>query len=574
MRLFVSYAREDSRWFQEKPDTYNLIPWLQTALQRDEVEIWHDEGDLWGGDPWLAKIKEAIDGSQIALLLLSEAFFSSDVIQRTELPRIMDRFGRGEMEVIPVLLEDCEWKEFKAVAALQLVPSHATPLVGYTLEYAMWTTGRQEVLDAIRQRVRQMTKHRDSGSPAPPPGPADPLTSPSPLGKPPPPPWPRPVVWGSALVVLSLVAVLLATRPWRHDQIAAIATPGQTATITTEPTPPASTATSLFIAPSLTPALASETLASEDVVATSAVSTPLSHTATPSPILPTQTTLPSSSTPLPPTPATGGVEVAVEPSHEYSCIRLTTGLGKTTEADYRGLATDDDVLDYLISEQEQRLGAAHFIVQQAEGLHMIMPLTAFREAHTVEGTTQAITLNDGRQVEGQLAFTIGEEDQAQYDLRTAREVALLGLSAQDAEVETPTDAQADQWQLELLAPVVATYTVSSPRFAFHWDHRSAGGTYSDRQTTTQSFYLEVGGDQYLANLADLDEIEFTGDETIVRIGSVETTGRLVLTTLEGKQGSMGRLVLDLVGENTTLVLRYPTFLFTSPMAILRRIPTA
>ena len=138
-------------------------------LRRDGVRIWYDrsdEGGLQAGDEFKREIERQIDSSQIALIMLSEAFFSSDFIQNAELTRIMARVERDEMVIIPVYLEPCQWQDFEYVASRQMVPGGPTPLVDYTDNYAHWTKARDEILQAIRRRIAQINKER---LPLPPP---------------------------------------------------------------------------------------------------------------------------------------------------------------------------------------------------------------------------------------------------------------------------------------------------------------------------------------------------------------------------------------------------------------------
>jgi hypothetical protein len=96
INIFVSYSHRDQIWFV-KDSQYDLIPWLQDALRRDNVRLWYDrsdEGGLRPGDEFRHEIERQIDQAQITLLMLSEAFFSSEFIQKIEVPRIMARVER------------------------------------------------------------------------------------------------------------------------------------------------------------------------------------------------------------------------------------------------------------------------------------------------------------------------------------------------------------------------------------------------------------------------------------------------------------------------------------------------
>jgi hypothetical protein len=53
---FLSYAREDSAQVER----------LQQALQEAGIPVWRDKTDLWPGEDWQAKIREAITDHSLA----------------------------------------------------------------------------------------------------------------------------------------------------------------------------------------------------------------------------------------------------------------------------------------------------------------------------------------------------------------------------------------------------------------------------------------------------------------------------------------------------------------------------
>jgi hypothetical protein len=55
---FISYVREDSRYVDQ----------LQQALETAGVPVWRDTADLWPGEDWRAKIRQAITGSALAFI--------------------------------------------------------------------------------------------------------------------------------------------------------------------------------------------------------------------------------------------------------------------------------------------------------------------------------------------------------------------------------------------------------------------------------------------------------------------------------------------------------------------------
>ena len=101
VHVFVSYAREDKKWFGPD-DRHNLVPFLKASLERQDVVFWYDER-LIGGDQYQSRIEEEIDHADMVILLVSQYFFNSGFIRNVELPRIESRAQQGQVVIVPVV---------------------------------------------------------------------------------------------------------------------------------------------------------------------------------------------------------------------------------------------------------------------------------------------------------------------------------------------------------------------------------------------------------------------------------------------------------------------------------------
>ena len=72
--------------------------------------------------PMANEIFDAIDHSKAALLLISENFLSSDYIMNIEIPRILKRYGKGKLQIYPILVNQCPWAEHQWLNQFQLLP--------------------------------------------------------------------------------------------------------------------------------------------------------------------------------------------------------------------------------------------------------------------------------------------------------------------------------------------------------------------------------------------------------------------------------------------------------------------
>lgn len=76
--VFISYAREDARWM-------NLFKThLKPYVDKGSFSVWSDT-EIQPGDQWEEKIKQALDSTRVALLLVTPSFLNSNFILKEEL---------------------------------------------------------------------------------------------------------------------------------------------------------------------------------------------------------------------------------------------------------------------------------------------------------------------------------------------------------------------------------------------------------------------------------------------------------------------------------------------------------
>jgi Tol biopolymer transport system component len=160
--VYVSYAHEDQIWLDPR-NKYNLVPYLEGALKEAGVTFRHDR-KLTSGDILKESIQLQIDCSQIALLIVSQHFLNSEFIQNVEVSRIMERAERGQIVVVPVLVNYCNWEEYFAPAEYDFVSGPA-PLVECTVSQSRWSAVRFQILEELRGQVRSIRAARAASRP-------------------------------------------------------------------------------------------------------------------------------------------------------------------------------------------------------------------------------------------------------------------------------------------------------------------------------------------------------------------------------------------------------------------------
>ena len=102
--VFVSYAPED-RDLQKR-----LRVHLSPLRRSDKINDWSDE-ELLPGSQLNEEIKKRLHRADIILLLVSPDFLASDDIWDTDIKIAMERHGRSETMVVPIIIRPCQWQD-------------------------------------------------------------------------------------------------------------------------------------------------------------------------------------------------------------------------------------------------------------------------------------------------------------------------------------------------------------------------------------------------------------------------------------------------------------------------------
>jgi hypothetical protein len=101
--VFISYVREDS------PN----VDRLQSSLEAAGVRVWRDTSDLWPGEDWRAKIRQAISGNALVFIACfsHRSLARSKSFQNEELMLAIEQLclrRPGDPWMIPVRFDNCE----------------------------------------------------------------------------------------------------------------------------------------------------------------------------------------------------------------------------------------------------------------------------------------------------------------------------------------------------------------------------------------------------------------------------------------------------------------------------------
>ena len=139
--VFISYAAEDEALARE------LEAHLSGLTRERVVRTWR-RGEIPAGDDWRSAIDEQLALAGVILVLVSADYLACDVLYEGELTRALERQGRGEARVVPVIVRACDW-ETSALGRFEALPRTGGPVMSWPSRDAAWL----EVVRGIREAL-------------------------------------------------------------------------------------------------------------------------------------------------------------------------------------------------------------------------------------------------------------------------------------------------------------------------------------------------------------------------------------------------------------------------------------
>ena len=123
--VFLSATRVDNEWRER----------LRKRLDRhaDYLEWW-DDSKIGVTEMWKVRIDDAIKRASVAVVFLSRAYLQSETTT-AELLHLGELTEAGKLRLFPILLEPCEWKQYRFLRETQIW-NNATPIGDFSTEAA------------------------------------------------------------------------------------------------------------------------------------------------------------------------------------------------------------------------------------------------------------------------------------------------------------------------------------------------------------------------------------------------------------------------------------------------------
>lgn len=145
--LFLSYSHKD------EADKEALVTHLRVLQSTGMIDLWVDDR-IGAGTDWLVEIEKAINQAQVAILLVTAHFLTSNFILYEEIPRLLKRRRDEGLVILPVIARDCAWESVEWLAQMQVRPKNGNPVwseVGRYPDKVLADIAR-EALDIITKR--------------------------------------------------------------------------------------------------------------------------------------------------------------------------------------------------------------------------------------------------------------------------------------------------------------------------------------------------------------------------------------------------------------------------------------
>ena len=144
MKIFFSYSHKDEAVLER------LRTHLAPLRREGRLDEWFDR-DIQAGGDIDAEITENLETADLFVLLISPDFLDSEYCVEKEMNRANQRRLNGDAEIVPIILEPCDWQN-TFLKDLKVLPKDGQPI-------SKWKNKNDAYLDIV-QNLRQIL---DSG---------------------------------------------------------------------------------------------------------------------------------------------------------------------------------------------------------------------------------------------------------------------------------------------------------------------------------------------------------------------------------------------------------------------------
>ena len=163
MKAFLSYSRQDSEWVRgtglRDIGAPPLMEWIKEQLALIGVELWIDTRlQEQIGDDFAEDISTRLMQADLAIILVSQDFITSQFIAAKEMAIIRERAEKGEMRIFPILVSTVIWQHNEMaqwISRLQIYPAATRSLHNEISSLREMKMHRTEILRLIKNTIAE-----------------------------------------------------------------------------------------------------------------------------------------------------------------------------------------------------------------------------------------------------------------------------------------------------------------------------------------------------------------------------------------------------------------------------------
>ena len=140
---FISYSHKDEQALDR------LHTHLAVLRREQHITKWYDRKIL-AGDDIDQEISEQLETCELFLALASPDYLASGYCYDREMTRALERHHAGEVRVVPIIIEPCEWKE-TPLGRLKALPPDGKPV-------STWENENEAFFDVVTELRRILTQ--------------------------------------------------------------------------------------------------------------------------------------------------------------------------------------------------------------------------------------------------------------------------------------------------------------------------------------------------------------------------------------------------------------------------------
>ena len=145
-KIFVSYSHKDQIWLERVQSAIKSM-----KLSGINIDLWSDK-KIKTSQVWKEEIKNALESSYAAILLISTDFLASDFIVSEELPTLLGNAEQNKTKIINLIIKPSRIKHIENIGKYQAVNDLNKPLCKIP-EYE-----QEEILVKLTEDIEELLK--------------------------------------------------------------------------------------------------------------------------------------------------------------------------------------------------------------------------------------------------------------------------------------------------------------------------------------------------------------------------------------------------------------------------------